>query len=131
MQRDGLTYAYKFGSKTFGGKSTKDAYMKAVKWYATVVISKDKIHGIHVEFVKHKDEPKVTIVLWAVLDEKAERDEYCKICREVHTAFYSNTGYDCQRCSVLGYLKRLEQRAFVKSNYCKEVLERVSGGMEK
>lgn len=128
MKCEELTYAYKFGSKTFTGSTTKDAYMKAVKWYATAVISKDKIHGIHAEFVKSKTEPKVTITLWAALDESTVREEHCKICREMHSVFYSNTNYDCNMCSVLGYLKRLEQKASIKAYYCRGVLGKDTGG---
>lgn len=106
--------------------------MRAVRWYATNVISKDQLHGIHVEFVKSKTEPKVTMTMWATLDESSAREEHCKVCREVHTAFYSNTDYDCSRCSVLGYLRRLEHKATIKTEYCKEVLRSVAkGGSEK
>lgn len=126
MKKNELMYSHKFATKVFSGVSTKDAYMKAVKWYATNVISKDQIHGIQVEFVKSKTEPKVTMVLYAALDESTVREEHCKICREVHTVFYSNTGYDCSRCTVMGYLKRLEQKANIKADYCKEVINRVS-----
>lgn len=131
MVHEELTYAYKFGSKTFEGETTKDAYMKAVKWYATAVISKDKLHGVQVEFIKSKSEPKVTIVLWASLQESIVREEHCKVCREVHTAFYANTKYDCHSCSVMGYLKRLEGKARIKASYCKEIIRGKSGGSDQ
>lgn len=125
MRNDELVYARKFGQKTFSGDNAKDAYMKAVKWYATTIISKSHLHGIHVEFQKHDLEPKVTVVLWSSLPEGEVREAHCKICKEVHTVFYSNTGYDCTRCNVLAYLKRLEQKAGIKASYCKEVVARV------
>lgn len=130
MLHEELTYAYKFGSKTFVGNTAKDAYMKAVKWYATAVISKDQIHGVHVEFIKDKKEPKVTVILWAALKEDTVREEHCKICREAHSAFYCNSNYDCNRCSVLGYLKRLDEKAAIKASYCRSVI-RGEGGTEE
>lgn len=131
MTNQELMYACKIGSKVFTGQTSKEAYMKAVKWYATAVISHDHIHDIHVEFIKDKDEPKVTVVLWAALSESTTRDEHCKVCREVHTAFYSNTGYDCNRCNVLGYLRRLEQKAIIKVGYCRDILKREGKGGSK
>lgn len=131
MVRGKLSYAYKIGSKSFVDASAKKAYMRAVKWYATHIISRDALHDIHVEFVKSKTEPKVTMTLWAALDEEAAREEHCKICREVHALFYSNTGYDCSKCNVSGYLKRLEQKALIKVEYCKEVIDRESGGTDR
>lgn len=104
MRNDELVYAYKFGQRTFSGDSAKNAYMKAVKWYATTIISKSHLHGIHVEFQKHNLEPKVTVVLWASLPEGEVREAHC---------------------NVLAYLKRLEQKAGIKASYCKEVVARV------
>lgn len=117
-----LFYGYKFADKEFAGTTTKQAFLNACKWYATYVIAPDRIHGISVEFIKHKTEPKVTIVLYATLDQVEAMEDHCKICREVHTLFYSNTGYNCDRCEVKAYIKRLEQKAAIKSGYCDEML---------
>ena len=40
-----LKYSEEFMSKKFTGKNMKDAYMKAVKWYATNVLANDELHG--------------------------------------------------------------------------------------
>lgn len=123
-----LLYALQFGSKTFHGESTKDAYMKAVKWYATKVISQNKMHGVSVEYIKSADEPKVTVVLYAMLPENEIRERHCKICKEMHNAFFINEATECSRCTAMGYQKRLDQQIGVKASYYKELLQRATKG---
>ena len=62
-----LKFSEEFYKRQFTADNMKSAYMLAVKWYATNVLSKDELHNVHVEFEKDKQSPTVTIHLFAVL----------------------------------------------------------------
>lgn len=119
-----LYYSEQIADKTFRGSSIKDAYMRAVKWYASAVISKDKLHNVQVEFVKDKVEPVVTLKLFAVMDEQEAREQYCACCREMHHLFFINEATECSRCNAAGYQRRLEERLQIKVSYYKELLNK-------
>lgn len=121
-----LHYSEQIAEKTFRGSSTKDAYMRAVKWYASTVIAKDKLHNVQVEFVKGKAEPIVTLKLFAVMDEQEAREQHCACCREMHHLFFVNEATECSRCSAAGYQRRLEERLQIKVSYYRELLNKTS-----
>lgn len=120
-----MFYTQQFGKKTFRGASTKDAYMNACKWYATNVIAKDKLHNVQVEYIKEKGDNAVTMVLYASLPEKEVMDQHCTCCREMHHSFFINEDVRCDRCSAIGFQKRLEQKLTIKISYCKDVLRKI------
>ena len=117
-------YCKEFARKRFSGENMKDAYMKAVKWFATNVLSKDELHNIQVEFEKDKQYPTVTIHLSAGLDEKEVMDQHCSCCKEMHHSFFINEDTACNRCSVLAYERRMTQKVDIKIGYYKECLRR-------
>lgn len=121
-----LFYCKEFARKKFSGETMKDAYMKAVKWFATNVLSKDELHNIQVEFEKMKDEqyPTVTVHLSAGLDEKEAMDQHCRCCKEMHHSFFINEDTACNRCSAVAYERRITQRVDIKIGYYKECLRR-------
>ena len=47
-----ILYSQRVAKKVFTGATVKDAYMKAVKWYASNIIAKDDLHEIQVEYKK-------------------------------------------------------------------------------
>lgn len=120
-----LFYSQPFGKKSFRGTSVKDAYLKACKWYASNVIAKDTLHNVQVEFVKDSAKNKVTIILYAVLPEHEALEEHCQCCREMHHSFFINQENDCNRCSALGYQKRLDRHLSNKIGYYKELLNKI------
>lgn len=121
-----LFYSQKIGSKVFRGVSTKEAYMKSIKWYASNIIAKDELHNVQVEFVKDEKERKVTLLLFAVLPEKEVLEQHCENCKEMHRSFFINEDTHCDRCSTLGYQKRLERHLSVKVGYYKELLRKIA-----
>lgn len=117
-------YTEKFYSLSFSGETMKDAYMRACKWYATNVLSKDELHNVQVEYVKDKQFPTVTIHLYAVLTEEELQAEHCKICKEFSSSFFIHETVDCNRCTMLGYANRQKAKMAVKVAYYKECLKR-------
>lgn len=117
-----LRFEEEFLVKSFIGSNMKDAYMKAVKWYATNVLAKDELHGVCVEYIKDKQSPTVTIHLYVTLTEEEVRQNHCQVCREVHRSFFLNEVESCDNCSVSGYQRRLEQKIKVKREFYKKIL---------
>ena len=120
---DGICYSKQFAQKTFHGATTKDAYMKAVKWYASNIIAKDELHEVQVEFVKGINQ--VTLKLYAVMQEQVVRDNHCTICREMHHSFFINEATNCNVCNASAYQRRLDQKIMVKHQYYKELFGKI------
>ena len=120
-----IKYSREFFKKSFEAKTMKEAYLSAVKWYSTNVLSKAEFVNVHVQFEKHDENefPTITIRLFAVQDdEKDIMSKHCECCREMHSHFFINEDTNCNRCSALGFQKRIEQRINIKKDYYKEML---------
>lgn len=122
-----ITYSKEFFKKSFIADTMKRAYMNAVKWYATNVLSKDELRNVQVEFEKGYDEqqfPTITIHLFAVLDEVELRERHCRICRETSSLFYIHSNANCNKCEANAYQKRTDHMLQVKIGYYKELLSK-------
>lgn len=122
-----ITYSKEFFKKKFTADTMKNAYMNAVKWYATNVLSKDELHNVQVEFEKGYDEqqfPTVTIRLFATLDEEALRERHCAICRETNSLFYMHKNSNCNKCEANAYQRRTDDMLRVKLEYYRELISK-------
>ena len=122
-----IKYSREFFKKSFMADNMKSAYMSAVKWYATNVLSKAEFTNVHVEFEKcdKGESPTVTIHLFAVLDgEQDVMSHHCECCREMHRSFFINEDTHCDRCSAMGFQNRLGQKINTKKEYYRETLKR-------
>lgn len=127
-----IKYSKEFFKKSFTADTMKSAYMLAVKWFSTNVLSKAEFVNVHVQYVKEDktESPTVTVHLFAVHDGEAEvLEEHCRCCKEMHANFFINEDTNCNRCKILGFQKRLEGKANVKTEYYKELLAKY-GGMD-
>lgn len=121
-----ITYSKEFFQKKFIADTMKMAYMNACKWYATIVLSKDELHNVQVEFEKNDKEqlPTVTIHLFATLDEETLRDRHCKICRETNSLFYMHTNNNCNKCEANAYQRRTDDMLRTKIEYYRELVSK-------
>lgn len=119
-----IRYCQEFYTVKFRGKNMKDAYLRACKWYATNVLSKDELQDVQVKYEKDEQSPTVTLHLFATLDENTVRFEHCNICKEVHKSFLCNETLHCSDCKLGGYQKRVDQKIEVKRLYYRELIER-------
>lgn len=119
-----LSFMEELMSKSFVGENMKEAYMKAVKWYATNVLAKDELRGICVMYEKIYDEqsPTVVIHLYVSMVEEEVRERHCQICKEFHHSFFINEAENCNSCNVSGYQKRLEQNIKIKRDFYRDLL---------
>lgn len=122
-----LKFAFEFHRRKFTGATTKDAYMKAMKWYASNVIAKGRMHDVQVEIKKIEDEPSVVIALYAILDEGEQRKNFCNVCKEVNKLFYIDKKKECSECSVKEYMDRLDQKMSIKTGLYKEIMKKTGG----
>ncbi len=126
-----IKYSREFFKKSFTASSMKSAYMLAVKWYATNVLSKAEFINVHAQFVKDDaddESPTITIHLFAVQD--GERDvmaQHCACCKEMHHSFFINEDTHCDRCSALGFQKRLEDKINIKKNLYSGLIRKYGG----
>lgn len=125
-----LKFAYEFYKRKFSGATTKDAYMKAMKWYASNVIAKGKMHDVQIEIKKLENEPSVILTLYAVLDEGKCREDFCKTCRELNELFYVQKKRECPGCSIKMYTDRLDEKMAIKIGLYKDIA-RDQGGWKK
>lgn len=117
--------------RSFSASKMKDAYLKACKWYASNVLSKDELNDIQVEYIKSNKKgqlPTVTVRLFVSLEEADVKAQHCAICRETHRHFYINDNTNCSWCKVDAFDKRMQQMLKHKKNYVKNKIERRLNG---
>lgn len=122
-----IKYSREFYKKSFTADTMKSAYLSAVKWYSTNVLSKAEFINVHVQFVKDDkaEFQTITMHLFAVQDgEQDVMTQHCACCREMHHSFFINEDTHCSRCSALGFQNRLEQKINIKKDYYKEMLRK-------
>lgn len=127
-----IKYSKEFFKKSFAADTMKSAYLMAVKWYSTNVLSKAEFTNVHVQFTKETESefPTVTIRLFAVQDgEEDVMKQHCECCREMHKSFFINEDTHCTRCSALGFQRRLNNKVSIKTDWYRQLL-RKHGGTE-
>ena len=122
-----ILYSQKVAKKVFTGATVKDAYMKAVKWYASNIIAKDDLHEIQVEYKKDNAAYTIEMILYAVLPAEEVMEQHCTVCKEIHHSFFINEANNCNVCNAGAYERRMKQKIAVKVDYYKELLKR--GGL--
>lgn len=126
-----ISYDEEFYKRKFVGATMKDAYLKACKWYASNVLSKDELHNVHVRFDKDQQSPTVTIRLYAEIDESEVRKQHCTCCEEMHHSFFINENNNCNICAAKGYQNRVDQKMKIKKAYYRELILRRVGKSEE
>ena len=126
MSKPKVMYGQQLAQKVFRGKDRKDAYLKAVKWYASNILASDKFHEIMVEYTKLPD-GGITMTMWSTMSQQEIMDNHCQCCREMHHSFFINEDTHCDRCSAISFQKRLEWKMGIKLGYYKELLHKLLG----
>ena len=118
-----ITYSKEIATKKFTGATMKAAYMSGMKWYATNILATNDCPNIQVSVTK-VGTSSVELHIFVTLDEQVLRDRNCKICKEMHTAFYSNDNCNCNWCNVNAYQKRADEMLSNTASYYKEKLSK-------
>lgn len=122
-----IKYSEEFAKKDFTSDTMKEAYMKAVKWYATNILSNDILKDVQVSYEKVDDggKPKIRMRLFASLDESTLRRNHCEICKETHKLFYINEETNCNWCKLKAYQERMKDTIKQKRTAYRETLVKV------
>lgn len=122
-----IKYSEEIAKKDFTSDTMKEAYMKAVKWYATNILSNDILKDVQVSYEKINDSniPVIRMRLFAVLDESTLRRNHCEICKETHKLFYINEETNCNWCKLKAYQERMKDTIKQKKTAYRETLVKV------
>lgn len=116
-----LKFCEEFAKKSFSGKTTKDAYLKAIKWVAKNIISQDAFKDVIIQYEKDlKNENTMIVRFYTSLKEKDVKAEHCQCCKEMHKSFFINENFNCNRCAVKGYEERLNRIIKIKTAFYRE-----------
>ncbi len=119
-----IRYSEEFAKKDFTADTMKEAYMKAVKWYATNILSNDILKDVQVSYEKIYDgnRPVIRMRIFALLDESTLRRNHCEICKESHKLFYISEETNCNWCKVKAYQERMKDTIKQKRTAYRESL---------
>ena len=119
-----IRYSEEFAKKDFTADTMKEAYMKAVKWYATNILSNDILKDVQVSYEKINDgnRPVIRMRIFALLDESTLRRKHCEICKETHKLFYISEETSCNWCKVKAYQERMKDTIKQKRTTYRESL---------
>ena len=121
-------------TKKFRGENQKDAYLKACKWLAVNVVSKDELNrNVTYNISKFEDEtqlPSVELKIQVVIEESIAKERHCEICKETHKSFFINEQFNCNECKLNSYHKRCENLINEKKLHIKELLKKSLEGYE-
>lgn len=117
-----LYFCEEIYKQSFFAHNQKDSYLKAVKWYATNVLSKN-LTGVAATYEKKKDTTEIILHVIIFIDEKETLERHCTCCKELHHSFFVNENYDCNKCKLNAYKKRLTEKIKIKKEFCKSKIE--------
>lgn len=120
-----MKVAVKFHEQEFKSSESKKAYLKACKWLAKHVVSKSEIGETFWKVIKVEGTktPTFIVELWAAIDDDDIEKSFCKSCKEFHSLFYLNQQFNCSKCNMKAYVKKIESKLMIKSGYRDERLK--------
>lgn len=113
-------------SKTFEGKTKKEAYFKAMNWVAKNIVHKqdeNKETSFKVEELKGLVFPSYKITLFCSLNTAEEENRFCENCKKYHKSFFINQDYNCSSCKHKAFMVRMHERLKVKRSYRRDKLK--------
>lgn len=99
--------------KSFCGDTAKEAYLKAVRWYAETVLKSDYVNDGLVHMItrdRKKNFPTYDLTIFLIWDLRQEREEYCKRCRELSQSFLGDGPVDCVHCKLSAFERQVEAK---------------------
>lgn len=115
-----MKLAMKIASKSYTASSRKEAYLKGMKDLAKYIVM-DNI-SVKVEKVPGQ-ENSLVFTLFTNIDAGHEINNFCKMCREIHTAFFINEDYNCSRCNLRTFTSREEEKLRISKGFYKRKLK--------
>lgn len=108
----------------FTGISYEKAYLNGCKKLAKVMLNPHLTINVEkLDLEQTNNVPVVRFTIYTNIDMGAIQREYCKICKEFHCSFYINEEYNCARCNLKAYLKRLKHASNISKGFEKRKIE--------
>ena len=105
-------------------ETEKEAYIKGCKKMAPYVASKKyKLISYKIERIPGR-ENAFEFTLFTNMDLGSDMRDFCKMCKEMHCAFYINEEYNCARCNLKTFMEREQQKARVSKSFYKKEIQR-------
>lgn len=117
-----MRYSDEVAHFDFSGDNSKETYLKACKWIAKNIVSKEDEFGDITFSIKKMIKaglPTFRVTLYASLDESEENNRMCTACKEVHNSFFKNSEM-CGTCRKEAFRARVTDRIAIKAQYIKE-----------
>lgn len=109
--------------------SKKQAYLKTCEWVAKNLLSKtSKVEVSKITWRitdAEKDLPTYKLELFVTYDEDEINNNMCEVCKQMHSAFYSNKTYTCGNCNKDAYRKKMQQKLDTGCGWFKEQVSKV------
>lgn len=118
-------YCEEIKRKEFSDEQSKEAYLKACKWLAKNIYSRDefaKYLVVNIEKKKKCKLPTFVVKIYISINEDEVSELHCKMCRTKNNIFYQIDKTDCDFCVHTAYKRRLENfikgiRDFYEENF--------------
>lgn len=118
-----MIFSLKVKSFTFLGESEQDAYIKGCKKLAKYMASK-KYDNLSFRIERVKDSPNTfRFILFTNIDVGEEQRHFCKLCKQYHKSFFINEEYNCSRCNLKTFLRRVQQKGNISKTHYKHIVE--------
>lgn len=107
----------------FDGLTEQAAYIKGCKQLAKYMASKKhKNLTFKIERVRGF-ENRFTFTLYTNIDITSEKQHFCKMCRELNSAFYINNGYSCTGCKLKNFFSVVSSKGKISKRYYKSIIK--------
>lgn len=118
-----ILFTSKIKSFLFVDEKAKEAYLRGCKVLAPFIASgKYKFLSLKIER-SESNKNAFVFTLYGDIDISCEQKDFCKMCKEMHKAFFINEEYNCSRCNMKSLLKRLQQKSKIQREYFKTRLK--------
>lgn len=117
-----MTFSLKVKSFIFQAETEQEAYIKGCKKLAKYIASK-KYKNVSFKVERVNEQNTFAFIMFADIDVNVEQRQYCKMCKEIHCSFFVNEEYNCSRCNLKNFLKRLQQKGNVSKAFYKSMMK--------
>lgn len=125
-----MIYGDKVARKEFKAKNHKEAYLKAVKWYASYIMSNKYTNDCLVQYIK-KSSDTIIVTVYACLGKDEIDKKHCEICKQMHNSFFISQETNCAWCNTKAYMNRITERINHKLSFVKKQINERGKNDEK
>lgn len=102
----------------------KEAYIDGCKKYAKYIAS-SKYKNLMLKVDRTSVKGEFVFTIFTNVELSGDQKNFCKMCKEIHSSFFVNEEYNCNRCNLKTFLLREEQKLRISKQFYKE---KMNGG---